>query len=123
MKKQLLFLLLCCSPIFFYGQIGTYQFGFEDGISNWYKTDGSTDTNTQNFSQKRFKAEIPYVNTSTLKSMHLDDIRKKVNEDQVKLPIEEQVYLNSKFELVTYSIPKICITKIDIQYFQKKNYN
>ncbi|MFK7749568.1 MAG: T9SS type A sorting domain-containing protein [Kordia sp.] len=44
MKKQLLLSILYCFPILFYGQIGD---DFEDGISNWTNTDGSTTMLTQ----------------------------------------------------------------------------
>ncbi|AXG70532.1 hypothetical protein KORDIASMS9_02772 [Kordia sp. SMS9] len=44
MKKRLLLSILYCFPILFYGQIGNE---FEDGISNWTNTDGSTTMLTQ----------------------------------------------------------------------------
>lgn len=45
MKKQLLFLLLCCFPILFYAQPPNLD--FENGITGWTNSDGSTSMLTQ----------------------------------------------------------------------------
>ena len=115
--KKTIFIIAVCIPIIVCAQQKN------EATTIVFPKTFQQNTDAQNFSQKRFKTEIPYINSTAIKPISLDAIIKKVNEDQASFPVKQPVFLNSKFELVTFSIPKVCITKTDIQYFQKKNYN
>ncbi|WP_298511351.1 T9SS type A sorting domain-containing protein [uncultured Kordia sp.] len=61
MKKQLLVSILYCFPIFFYGQISGIGEEFEDGISDWTNTDGSTTMLSQEMHSTPYQSNQYYL--------------------------------------------------------------
>lgn len=106
MKKIILTSLLCL-PIIVVAQSITTE---KESRSNKI----ATKTSSIHISKDRFKSEIPYIDTSNLKTISFDKIVENVNSDQIKLPIAERVFLDTNLKLVKLPTGYRCGTTFKI---------